>query len=141
MLRWREFSSVYMKGLVHFLIKDKAHWVKIYWRFFEIFLYKTAGPNLIELGTQSSWVKRIQISSNKGTCIFQKVNNSHIVKIYRRKRSQVETYALQFLGCPCFETQENLMLHVGISKVWNKDSKISNISLIISFWNLGFKFV
>jgi hypothetical protein len=55
--------------------------VKIHWNFLKIFFSRTSCPNSIKLSTNYSWVKHIQICSNKGSGPLQKGDNYENVKM------------------------------------------------------------
>jgi hypothetical protein len=44
---------------------DNTGRVKIHWKFFKIFFFRTNRPNSIKRGTNYLWVKGIQVCSNK----------------------------------------------------------------------------
>jgi hypothetical protein len=55
--------------------------VKIHWKILRIFFSRTSGPNSIKLSTTYSWVKGIQVFSNKAPGSFQRGDNHKNVKM------------------------------------------------------------
>jgi hypothetical protein len=54
--------------------------VKMHWKIFKIFFSRTRRPNSIKLGTNYSFVKGIQVCSNKGPIPLQRGDNHENVK-------------------------------------------------------------
>jgi hypothetical protein len=72
LFKWRDCSSP--RG-------DNSKRVKIHWNFLKIFFSRTSRPKSIKLGTNYSWVKRIQVCSNKGRDPLQRGDNHKNVKM------------------------------------------------------------
>jgi hypothetical protein len=60
---------------------DNSGRVKIHWKFLKIFFFRTNWPNSIKLDKNCSWVKGIQVYSNKGPCPLQRGDNHKNVKM------------------------------------------------------------
>ena len=74
------FTYMYV-GPCTFRRGDNDKIANILWRNLKIFFSRATGPISTKLGTKHSWVKRIQVSSNEGSCpCFSKRNYSEIAK-------------------------------------------------------------
>jgi hypothetical protein len=60
---------------------DNNERVKIHRKFLKILFSRTSWPKSIKLGTNYSWVKKIQVSSNKRPGPLQRGDNHKIVKM------------------------------------------------------------
>ena len=60
---------------------DNSERVKIHWKILNVFFSRTNWPNSIKLNTNYSWVKKIQVYSNKGPGPLQKGGNYKNVKM------------------------------------------------------------
>ena len=60
---------------------DNSKRVKMHWKFLKIFFSRTSWPNSIKLVTNYSWVKGIQVCSNKWPGPLQRGDNHKNVKM------------------------------------------------------------
>jgi hypothetical protein len=78
---------------------DNSESVKIHWKFFKIFFFKTSRPNTIKLGTNYPWMKGIQFSLIKGPGPLQRGDNctnvnmgwGHLKTLFSRTLSRLGT--------------------------------------------------
>ena len=75
------FFFTYVLGPCTFPRGDNDKIANIHWKNLKIFFSNSTGPISTKLGTKHSWVKRIQVSSNEGSCpSFSKGDYSEIAK-------------------------------------------------------------